>query len=219
MSLKDVSWRLGHETTRTTEQIYLHQLRHDKRAKQVMDRVAAAQFPGISGTSHASAIEIADALSVIDLEAQTLASLPPPKPAAPVPFQPSIAPIPRFQPDGYTARAPGRRPRSLEDAPKWLDEALDMVEHGHTVVEIARRLQRGEKTVLEWLKISGIAKPGTYAHAVRTAQLEAKFAEMSAQGHQLFDIARRLGCPLSRVKRWRIGRTPGNRLRRENGTT
>jgi integrase len=47
MSLKDVSWRLGHETTRTTEQIYLHQLRHDKRAKQVMDRVAAfLVFPG-----------------------------------------------------------------------------------------------------------------------------------------------------------------------------
>ena len=107
----------------------------------------------------------------------------------------------------------------MEDAPKWLDEALDMVEHGHTVVEIARRLQRGETTVLEWLKISGVAKPGIYAHAIRTAEFEAKFAEMSAQGYQLTDIARRLGCSLSRVKRWRIGRTPGNRLRRENGTT
>jgi integrase len=219
MSLKDVSWRLGHETTSTTEKIYLHQLRHDKRAKQVMDRVAAAQFPGIPGTSNGSSvIEIADASSVIDLEAQTLTRVPPPKPAAPANLQPSIAPIPRLQADRYTARAPGRRPRSLEDAPQWLDMALDMLEQGHTVVEIARRLQRGEKTVVEWLKISGVAKPGTYAHAIRTAELEAKFAEMSAQGYQLTDIARRLGCSMSRVKRWRVGRTPGNRLRRENGT-
>jgi hypothetical protein len=36
------------------------------------------------------------------------------------------APIPRLQADRYTARAPGRRPRNLEDAPRWLDVALDM---------------------------------------------------------------------------------------------
>jgi DNA-binding CsgD family transcriptional regulator len=218
MALKDVSWRLGHQTTRMTEKVYLHQLRHDKRAKQVMERVAAARFPGIRGTPNSMPLKIADASNVIDLEAETNPSLPLPKPpAAPTKPAPPIPPIPRLRPDRYTARAPGRRPRTLEDAPQWLDEALDLVEQGHTVVEIARRLQRGERTVTEWLKVAGVAKPGVHAAAVRTAKLEAKFAEMSAQGYQVVDIARRLGCSLDTVKRWRIGRTPGNRLRQENG--
>ena len=218
MALKDVSWRLGHQTTRMTEKVYLHQLRHDKRAKQVMDRVAAARFPGIRGTPNSMPLKIADASNVIDLEAETIASLPLPEPpAAPTKPAPPIPPIPRLQPDRYTARAPGRRPRTLEDAPQWLDEALDLVEQGHTIVEIARRLQRGERTVTEWLKVAGLAKPGVHAAAVRTAKLEARFAEMSAQGYQVVDIARRLGCSLNTVKRWRIGRTPGNRLRQENG--
>jgi uncharacterized protein YjcR len=67
--------------------------------------------------------------------------------------------------------------------------------------------------------VAGLAKPGVHAAAVRTANLEARFAEMSAQGYQVVDIARRLGCSLNTVKRWRIGRTPGNRLRQENGVT
>lgn len=83
-------------------------------------------------------------------------------------------------------------------------------------MEIAIRLQRGEATVRKWLNVAGVAKPGTYAAAVRTAELEAKFAELSAQGHQLTDIAYRLGIPMTTLKRWRAGRTAGNRLRREN---
>jgi transposase len=91
-----------------------------------------------------------------------------------------------------------------------------MVEQGHTVVEIAIRLQRGEATVRKWLNVAGVAKPGTHAAAVRIAEREAKFAELSAQGHQLTDIAYRLGIPMTTLKRWRAGRTAGNRLRREN---
>ena len=219
MTLKDVSWRLGHKTTKMSENVYLHQLRHDKRAKQVMDRVAAIRFPGIAG-SHSdpppalpSAIEVADASGVIDLKATTVAELPP----APAQISlPEIPEIPRLQPDRYTARPPGRAARTLQDAPMWLDDALDMVEQGHTVVEIAIRLQRGEATVRKWLNVAGVAKPGTHAAAVRTAELEAKFAELSAQGHQLTDIAYRLGIPMTTLKRWRAGRTAGNRLRREN---
>src|SRR5262249_57609199 len=92
-------------------------------------------------------------------------------------------------------------------------------EQGQSVGESGRGRERGEKTVTEWLKVAGLAKPGVHAAAVRTAKLEAKFAEMSAQGYQVVDIARRLGCSLNTVKRWRIGRTPGNRLRQENGAT
>jgi integrase len=214
MTLKDVSWRLGHKTTIMTENIYLHQLRHDKRAKHVMHRLAADRFPGIEGSSLDAplpAMRIVDddtPPKVIGLKATTTvaALLPPAK----------IPDVPRIRPDRYTARPPGRRPRTMEDAPQWLDEALDLLEQGYGIVEIARRLQRGESTVTAWLKVAGIAKPGIHAHAVRTADLEAKFAEMSAAGYQLTDIAYRLGVKLNRVKRWRIGRTPGNRLRREN---
>jgi transposase-like protein len=218
MTLKDVSWRLGHKTTKITESVYLHQLQHDKRAKQVMDRVAAVRFPQIAGsaaglipaTNVVGEIGIETPDKVIDLEATTVTALPPP------PKTPEIPPIRILRPERYTAHPPGRRPRTLEDAPQWLDEALELLEQGYGLVEIARRLQRGETTVAKWLKVAGVTRPGTYAHAVRTTDLEAKFAEMLAAGYQMSDIAYRLGVPLTTVKRWRAGRTPGNRLRREN---
>ena len=50
MDLKDVSWRLGHKTTATTEKVYLHQLKHDERAKQIVARLTAA-FPGIASSA------------------------------------------------------------------------------------------------------------------------------------------------------------------------
>src|SRR5262249_56044431 len=37
MALKDVSWRLGHQTTRMTEKGYLHQFPPHKRPHQPMD--------------------------------------------------------------------------------------------------------------------------------------------------------------------------------------
>jgi integrase/transposase-like protein len=215
MTLKDVSWRLGHKSTKMTENVYLHQLRHDKRAKQVMNRVAAVRFPGIAGSAGLiPAMNVVDEIEtpdkVIDLEATTVTALPPPMKT------PEISPIRIDRPERYTAHSPGRRPRTLEDAPQWLDEALELLEQGYGLVEIARRLQRGEATVARWLKVAGVTKPGTYAHAVRTTDLEAKFAEMLAAGYQMTDIAYRLRVPLTTVKRWRAGRTPGNRLRREN---
>jgi transposase len=100
----------------------------------------------------------------------------------------------------------------LEDAPQWLDDAIDMLEKGSGIVEIARRLQRGESTVMRWLKAAGIADPGKYAATVRIAMLEAQFAALTAQGYQVLDIAERTGASTTTVKRWRGGgRTPGGR--------
>jgi integrase len=84
MTLKDVSWRLGHKNTKMTENVYLHQLRHDTRAKQVLDRVAARCFPGISGSPLrvVSPIMIEnDTAEVIDLKPTTVTALPSPSPS------------------------------------------------------------------------------------------------------------------------------------------
>ena len=217
--MKDVSWRLGHKTTKMSENVYLHQLRHDKRAKQVMDRVAAIRFPGIAG-SHSDAppalppaIEVADTSGVIDLKATTVAELPPPAPA-----QNSLPEIQKFpayslivtrraRPVVLLALCKMRRCGSMTRSiwssrviPSWrLLFACNVANNSEEMVERGRRCQTGNSSA-----------------AVRTAELEAKFAELSAQGHQLTDIAYRLGIPITTLKRWRAGRTAGNELRREN---
>ena len=200
MQLKDVSWRLGHKTTAITEKVYMHQLKHDERAKQIVARLHAA-FPKIAPSAAQTTTVIAP--EIVDLAPDPVPLLRPPPPPSPS----LVAPVPRLKANGYTTRVAnhGRRARSLEDAPQWLSEALDMVDQGCTVVEIAHTLRRGEATVTEWLRVAGIEHPGKHAARVREAKREAMFAEMIEQGWQARDIAYKCQCSLQTVKKWLAG--------------
>ena len=212
MQLKDVSWRLGHKTTTVTEKVYLHQLKHDERAKQIVARLNTA-FPKIAIPSASMAIAPPEEM-IVEIEPDPVP--PPPPMLPPPPTPPLVASVPRLKADGYTLRqaSHGKRPRSLEDAPRWLDDALDLLDQGCTLVEIAHRLKRGVGTVANWLEVAGVASPGRHAAQVRAAHLEAKFAEMSAQGWRVLDIAYQCKCSRVTVEKWlrrqgeNAGKTP-----------
>jgi integrase len=187
MTLKDVSWRLGHRTTATTEKVYMHQLKHDERAKQIVARIHQA-FPGL-GASTAVTVAFAQP-EVIDVIAEPVVPLLP----APTVPQPET---------GLRHGIPSRKPSPIEDCPRWVDAALDMIDQGASVVEIAQRLNRGESTVTHWLRVAGVPNPGKAAARNRRIQWEAKFAEMRAQGYQAREIALAVGCSIDIYKQWR----------------
>jgi integrase len=190
MRIQDVQRHIGHKSIKTTIDTYGHWLKGDEHSREAIAKIANL-FPGLPVAQIPTAASPTDA----PYEAPRMIEAPPTRPVHAEELIQVGETVVGEDDLAHSRRAP-------ENAPAWVQEALDLLWDGWMLIDVCRQVKRHRANVLQVFKRHGLAPPT----AIRRAVMHARWEALCNAGYGDAEIAEKTGGTLHKVWEWRVRR-------------